>query len=168
LLACDPHVRWPGDREPAVELVEIDELLSRADTVVVSCPLNDSTRRLLDRERLASMKPSAFLINIARGPIVDQDALVEMLGSGRLAGAALDVFDPEPIDPTHPLLALPNVIATPHAMGWTEDGSRTGGRSASGAVLAVASGRVPEHLVNPDVLERPAFLAKLEARSSDT
>src|SRR5262249_33277276 len=140
LLAYDPHLRDRTREDPPVELVGIDELLSQADTVVVSCPLTDSTFRLLNRERLALMKPTAFLINIARGPIVDQEALVELLASGRLAGAALDVFDEEPLDPAHPLLELPNVIATPHAMGWTEDACRAGGRRASPPALPAPPG----------------------------
>ena len=163
LLACDPDPSAPTDLEQSVELVVLDELLARSDVVVVSCPLNDSTRRLLSRERLALLKPSAFLVNIARGPIVDQEALVEMLESGRLAGAALDVFEDEPLDPAHPLLRLPNVIATPHAIGWTDEACRIGGRAASRAVLAVAAGSLPEHVVNLEVLERPNFLAKLQS-----
>src|SRR5262245_28003220 len=161
VLAYDPYVAGPNAGDPPVELVPIDELLGRSDSVVVACPLTDSTLGLLDRERLSLMKPTAYVVNIARGPIVDEDALLEMLASGRLAGAALDVFAEEPIDPDHPLLALSNVIATPHAIGWTDEACRTGGRSASAAVLAVATGHTPDHVVNPEVLTRPAFVAKL-------
>jgi phosphoglycerate dehydrogenase-like enzyme len=161
ILACDPNPPELDDVSPSVELVGLEDLLARSDVVVVACRLDDSTRHLLDRGRLALMKPTAFLVNIARGPIVDQDALVEMLDSGRLAGAALDVFEEEPIDPAHTLLRLPNVIATPHAIGWTDEACRIAGRAASAAVLAVAGGSFPEHVVNPEVLEHRGFLAKL-------
>jgi phosphoglycerate dehydrogenase-like enzyme len=97
LLACDPTPSAPTDLDPPLELSGLEELLERSDVVVVSCPLNDSTWRLLDRRRLALMKPTAFVVNIARGPILDQEGLVEMLDSGRLAGAAPDVFEDEPV-----------------------------------------------------------------------
>ena len=87
LVAYDPYEAAPTDTDPPVELVELDELLVHSDTVIVACRLDHSTLRLLNRERLALMKPTAFLVNIARGPIVDQEALLEMLESGRLAGA---------------------------------------------------------------------------------
>ena len=165
--AHDPWVDASAADAPHVALVGLDELMAESDTVVISCPLTAATRGLLDEERLALMKPTAFLINIARGPIVDQDALVSMLGSGRLAGAALDVFEEEPIDPDHPLLHLPNVIATPHAIGWTDEACRIAGRSASTAVVEIAAGRIPEHVLNPEVFDVPAFAAKLDRRAPD-
>ena len=91
-----------------------EELLRRADVVTLHCLLTDETRKLIDRERLALMKPTALLINCARGPIVDEAALIEALENGRLAGAGLDVTDPEPVAPDSPLFKLPNVIVTPH------------------------------------------------------
>jgi D-3-phosphoglycerate dehydrogenase len=164
--AHDPWVDASAAGVPNVALVELDELLAESDTVVISCPLTAATRGLLDEERLALMKPTAFLINIARGPIVDQDALLGMLRSGRLAGAALDVFEEEPIDPVHPLLHLPNVIATPHAIGWTDEACRIAGRSASTAVVEIAAGRIPENVLNPEVFDVPAFAAKLALREA--
>ena len=163
--AYDPWVHASAAVDPPVALVGLDELLTESDAVVICCPLTVTTRRLLDEDRLALMKPTAFLINIARGPIVDQDALVRMLRSGRLGGAALDVFETEPIDPDHPLLGLPNVIATPHAIGWTDEACRTAGRSASTAVLEIAAGRIPDHVLNSQVLDVPAFAAKLDRRT---
>jgi len=91
--------------------------LAEADFVVLTVPLSPATRGLLDAAALAAMKPSAWLINVARGPIVDEDAMVEALRAGRIAGAILDVFDIEPLPPTHPLWTLPNVVITPHISG---------------------------------------------------
>ena len=94
------------------------ELLRRADVVTLHCLLTDETRKLIDRERLALMKPTALLINCARGPIVDEAALIEALENGRLAGAGLDVTDPEPLPETSPLWDAPNMLITPHVSGW--------------------------------------------------
>jgi phosphoglycerate dehydrogenase-like enzyme len=147
--------------EPGVESVALDVLLRAADMVVVACPLTDETRGLLDARRLALMKPTAFLVNVARGGIVDQAALVEALRQGRLAGAGLDVVDPEPLPGDDPLLALPNVIGAPHSLGCTDELFAACVASACASLVAVAAGRVPRDLANPEVLENPLFAAKL-------
>ena len=98
----------------------LDDLLREADVVSVHATLSDETRGLLDARRLALMKPGACLVNTARGPIVDEAALVQALTTRRIAGAALDVFDREPLPPQHPLRSLPNVVLTPH-LGWPTD-----------------------------------------------
>jgi D-3-phosphoglycerate dehydrogenase len=116
---------------------------------------------LLNRERLALMKPTAYLINVARGPVIDQAALTEVLQGGRIQGAGLDVFEREPIDPHDPLLELENVILAPHALCWTDECFRKNGESACRSILDVADGRVPRHVVNRDVLEREVFRKKL-------
>ena len=116
---------WRGDdgRAAAIgaEYAELDALLRESDFVSVHLRLDPETTGLLSRERLGLMKPSAFLINTARGALVDQEALVDALRNGRLAGAGLDVFHQEPIPATDPLLALPNVVVTPHNAGTTEE-----------------------------------------------
>ncbi|MDK2924287.1 MAG: hypothetical protein PWQ41_61 [Bacillota bacterium] len=99
----------------------LKEALAEGDFIVVVVPLTPATRRLIGREELAVLKPTAFFINIARGPVVDQDALAEALKEGRIAGAGLDVFEPEPLPPTSPLWDLPNVFITPHIAGWSAD-----------------------------------------------
>jgi phosphoglycerate dehydrogenase-like enzyme len=142
--------------------VELERLLAEADVVVVACPLKPETHHLLDARRLALMKPSAVLVNVARGAIVDQAALAAALREGRLAGAGLDVFEQEPVPPGDPLLGLPNVVAAPHSLGYTDELFRGCVESACAAILAVGAGRVPEHVANPAVLDRPAFRAKLE------
>ncbi len=152
IVAHDPYTPAPP---PGVELVGLDTLLRESDVVVVLCPLTDETRGLLDANRLALLKPTALLVNVARGPIVDQRALTQALRQGRLAGAALDVFEREPIDPGDPLLELENVILSPHAIALTDEIYRESGRSAARAVIAVAEGQVPEFVVNREALSHP-------------
>ena len=158
-IAHDPYAR--PEATPGVELVDLDALFRTADFVVVNCPLTAETRHLVNAERLALMKPTAFLISTARGPIVDQTALTDALRAGRIAGAALDVFEQEPIHPNDPILALDNVIVTPHALCWTDECFSGNGRSALGDILEVAAGRTPPNVVNPDVLASDMFQDKL-------
>lgn len=151
IAAADPFLSEP----PAgIQLWSLDSLLAEADFIAVTCPLTPETHHLLDRDRLALMKPTAYVINIARGAIVDGTALADALGARRLAGAALDVFELEPVPTDDPLLGLDNVILAPHAVGLTDEFFRLGGLSACRAVLAVADSRVPEFPLNPNVLRR--------------
>jgi phosphoglycerate dehydrogenase-like enzyme len=149
LVATDPYVEAADE----IELCSLDALLAEADFVVVTCPLTDATYHLVDERRLALMKPTAFLVNVARGPIVDGRALAKALRERRIAGAALDVFEQEPLDPADPLRALDNVLLAPHAVGLTDELMRLGGRSASRAVLAVHEGGMPEFPLNPAALD---------------
>lgn len=148
-------------QDTAVQHVPLEELLAEADVVVLACPLTPGTHHLLDARRLALMKPEALLINVARGPIVEQGALVEALHAGRLAGAGLDVFEREPVAADDPILDAPNVVLAPHALGYWEDLFRGCVRETCSALLAVAVGRIPLDVANPAVLESPLFLAKL-------
>jgi phosphoglycerate dehydrogenase-like enzyme len=159
VVAHDP---WaiPG-AVPDVDLVDLEYVFRIADFVVVACALTPETRHLVNADRLALMKPTAYLINTARGPIVDQVALTAALQAGTIAGAGLDVFEQEPVDPNDPLLSLDNVIVTPHALGWTDEWIRKTGESALGGILRLARGEVPPHIVNHDVLNVPAFRDKL-------
>jgi phosphoglycerate dehydrogenase-like enzyme len=163
-LVFDPYVAPASvPARLGAELVELDDLLADSDFVCVTCPLTPETRGLLDARRIALLKPTAFLINIARGPIVVEAALIAALREGRIAGAALDVFEQEPLDPGNPLVAMENVILTPHAIGRTEEWFLHGARAAAATVGAVSRGRRPPHVVNPDVLENPRLVAKLRA-----
>ncbi len=157
VVAADPYAS-PAE---GVELIGLDELLRDADFVCLTCPLSAETHHLINAERLALMKETAFLINVARGPIVDQAALTRVLQERRIAGAALDVFEQEPIDPDDPLLALDNVILTPHAVCLTDESFVLTGRNACENVLAVAQGRVPRDVVNRDALDHPRVMARL-------
>jgi phosphoglycerate dehydrogenase-like enzyme len=112
---------------------------------------------MIDEARFRQMKPSAFIVNTARGPLVDHAALVKALENGWIAGAALDVFDPEPLPPDHPLLRLPNVIMTPHAAFFSEESLQDLEVQAARNVAAVLSGRRPASVVNPEVLDLPRW-----------
>ena len=160
-ISCDPYANPATARELGVELVGMEEVFARSDILAVNCPLNEDTHRLVNTERLALMKPTSCLINTARGPIVDQQALTQALQEGRLAGAGLDVFESEPTDPADPLFALENVIVTPHALCWTDQCFAGIGKAAIKSVLDLRAGKTPRGLVNRDVTESPLFLGKM-------
>lgn len=147
--------------EDGVGYVSLETLLARSDVVVVACPLTDETRGLLGARQLALMKPTAFIVNVARGAIIDQHALVEALLEGRLAGAGLDVVDPEPLPAGDSLLDLSNVVGAPHSLGYTDELVRGCVESACAALLSAAAGRVPDELANPAVVDNPLFTEKL-------
>jgi phosphoglycerate dehydrogenase-like enzyme len=122
---------------------DMDRLIADSDYVSLHLPLNQQTRHTMDARRLSLMKPSARLINVARGALIDQEALYQALAEGRIAGAGLDVFDPEPIDPDDPLLTLPNVIGLPHLAGNTFATSRRRAEFIAQNVDLVAEGQAP-------------------------
>ena len=118
------HTRTPRpEAHPSVTFLDLDEVLGASDYLTLHCPLNDATRHLINRGSLARMKPSAFLINTSRGGLVQEADLIEALEKGIIAGAGLDVQDPEPPDPGNPLFQLENVLITPH-IGWRRRESR--------------------------------------------
>jgi phosphoglycerate dehydrogenase-like enzyme len=161
-IAFDPYITAPQAAAAGVDLVDLETLLRESDFVVVLCNLTDETRHLIDRERLAMMKPTAFLISIARGPIVDEQALYEALSNGTIRGAALDVFEQEPPDPNNPILQLDNVIVSPHALAWTEESAMGIGSGVLDAILDIRQGKVPQYVVNKEVVDSPKFQEKLE------
>jgi phosphoglycerate dehydrogenase-like enzyme len=153
-VAYDPFANESVARELDVELCDLDAVLRRADFVSVMCPLNDETRGLIGAREIGLMKPSAYLINTARGPIVDEKALYEALSARCIAGAGLDVLEVEPAPSDNPLFALDNVIVTPHALCFTDECLAGLARSAFEAVLAVASGQAPKFMLNGSALAR--------------
>lgn len=137
------------DALPAfVEGVALDRLIADSDAVVLACPLTPATQGLIDTRRLAAMKPGAVLVNVSRGAVVDEAALVDALRAGRLRGAALDVFAQQPLAPDHPLRTLDNVLLTPHAAGLTVESMRRMSEGTADAVLALLAGGRPAHVVN--------------------
>jgi D-3-phosphoglycerate dehydrogenase / 2-oxoglutarate reductase len=163
MKACDPYVSEAYMAGLGVAKTGLDEVLA-CDYVSLHCLLNDETRRIIDREALAAMKPEAFLINTARGACVDSDALAEALQAGRLAGAAVDVVDPEPLPEGHPLPSLPNVIITPHAAFLSSVSLRETREKACLEVVRALRGETPRYLCNPEVLEggTPRYVAFAE------
>jgi D-3-phosphoglycerate dehydrogenase len=151
LLAADPYAKTARVTELGAELVPLDRLMSEADFVVVCCLLNDETFHLVSADRLARMKPTAFLISMARGPIIDEKALIEVLRDGRIAGAGIDVFEKEPVDPANPLLTMDNVILTPHSLCWTDECFHEMASTGLRSIVDVSRGKRPVHVVNPDV-----------------
>ncbi|WP_336632543.1 MULTISPECIES: NAD(P)-dependent oxidoreductase [unclassified Microbacterium] len=157
LLAYDPYAPPTRAAEFGAELVGIGELARRADAVVVMAVLTPETHHLLDRAFFAAMKPTATVVNVARGPIVDEQALIDALRSGAIRAAGLDVFEGEPLEAGSPLRGMDNVLLAPHCIGWTDEMSRGNGGSAVRAILDARDGRVPSFVVNRDVLDSPAW-----------
>jgi len=160
ILAFDPLADRRIAAQRGVELVGLDELLSRSDFVSVHCPLNASTENLIGENQLAKMKPDAFLINTARGGIVDEQALYRALKDGRIAGAGIDVFAEEPLAKPHPLAEFDNVLLAPHCIAWTNELFGDIGRTVCQGLADLACGRKPQGMVNPAVLQRPGFTKK--------
>ena len=160
-ITYDPYITPADAAEVDAEIVDLETLMKTADFVCVCCPLNDQTRGLVDARYIGLMKPTAYLINTARGPIVDQEALTVALQEGRIQGAGLDVFENEPIDVDDPLLSLENVILTPHSICWTDECFEGNGKSACESIITVASGKYPKYIVNKDVLDNPLLKHKL-------
>ncbi len=145
------HTASGRDYVTGVRMVPFPELLSSSDYVSVHAPLNDSTRRLFDAAALAQMKPTAYLINTSRGGLIDEVALWDALQADRLAGAALDVFEPEPPDLSRPLFQDERVIVTPHAAFVSEQSVRQLRVQAIEQVVAVLEGRRPNNVLNPQI-----------------
>lgn len=132
----------------------LDDLMAESDIVAICCPLTPETRGMIDARRIALMKPGAVIVNVARGPIIDDDALIAALRGGRIGGAALDVFATQPLPPEHPYLGFDNVVVTPHMAGITEESMMRMGTGAAAETLRVLAGDLPVELRNPEVVER--------------
>jgi D-3-phosphoglycerate dehydrogenase len=161
LLAADPYVNAVELGHIGARKVPLATLLHEADFVVAIPLLNEETRHLIGAPEFAQMKKSAFFINVSRGPVVDEPALIAALQSGQIAGAALDVFEREPVDPANPLLAMDNVVVTPHALCWTDECFHNMASTGLASIVDALSGRCPEFVVNRDVLDHPRVRAAL-------
>lgn len=152
ILAYDPYVSAASAAEMGVELVEdVVELCASVDVLMIHAALTDQTWHLVDQRALDSMKPTALLVNCSRGELVDQDALVDALRHNRIGGAALDVFETEPLPGDSPLLQMDNVITTPHIAGVSVQSDARRARTIADRIKAVLAGSVPEGLVNPEI-----------------
>jgi D-3-phosphoglycerate dehydrogenase len=155
VLGFDPFVTREELAAIGVKRMEtVDELLGISDFVSLNCPLTPEVERLINRERIGLMKPTAFLINCARGPVIDEPSLIWALETGRIAGAAVDVFHEEPPRPDNPLFKLPGLIATPHIAAFSHDSMDVMSVTVAEDVLRVLRGEMPRHLANPEVWER--------------
>jgi autoinducer 2 (AI-2) kinase len=152
LVAFDPYAPAQRFFDLGVQSVGLDQLMSTSDYVSVHAAVTDSSRGIIGRTQFAAMKPTSFFINTARAAVTDERALVEVLRAHRIAGAALDVYETEPLSPEHPLMGLDNVILLPHIGGNTHEIAIHQGRVAVPDIRRLAEGRKPVHVVNPEVL----------------
>ncbi len=153
VVAYDPYIEDERAVELGIERADrIEAVLAESDVVSVHAPLTEETRRLMNGNRFAQMKQGAFFVNVSRGGLVDEKALCDALDRGSLAGAGLDVFDPEPPPADNPLLQRDDVIVTPHIAGVTVESRERMWRMAVSMALQVWNGEEPDHVVNPDAL----------------
>jgi len=148
VLVFDPYLSAERVKDLGAEKAELDDLLQRSDYVSVHCPLTEETHHLFSADKLELMKPTAYLINMARGPIVDQTALYAALTDKTIAGAALDVFEVEPPPADEPILKLDNVIFTPHLSSWSSSSFVQLRREAAQNVVVALQGNQPRSIVN--------------------
>ncbi|MEX2560232.1 MAG: NAD(P)-dependent oxidoreductase [Pirellulales bacterium] len=161
-LAFDPLVNPAMAASLGVRLVELDELMAAADFVSIHCPLNHQTRGLVGRRQLGRMKSDAWLINTARGGIVDEQALYEVLRDRRIAGAAIDCFEGEPLTAPHRFAEFDHVLLAPHSIAWTHELFRDNGRAVCQGMVDLSLGRRPRGVLNPQVFDRPGLVRKWE------
>jgi len=166
-IAYDPYLKPEALADAGVKPVDLDTVLAESDFLSISCPLNEKTRGLIGEKELKKMKPTAFLINTARGPVVDEAALTRALREKWILGAALDVFEQEPTPPDNPLLKLDNAIVTAHAMAFTDEFLNSIWEIIHRQISQIMGGEVPEGLVNPEVWDRPEFQSRLQRFLAD-
>ena len=153
IIAADPYADTGEVTEAGGRLVSFEDVLTGSDFVVVCCLLTDETRHLMNAAAFARMKPSAYYLNVGRGPIHDEAALAEALQNGIIAGAGLDVTEQEPIEPESPLIGMENTIITPHALCWTDECFADIASTALNSIVDVSRGIRPVHVVNPDAAQ---------------
>lgn len=163
MLAHDPYVAQDKAARLGVALVDLETVFRESDFVALNCPLSEDTRGLVNARLLSLMKPTAYLINTARGAIINEDDLLAALQAGQIAGAGLDVFVQEPLPADHPFTHLDNVILSPHGMAWTDDLYSGNSYGACQNILTLFRGEAPKYVVNREVVERPGFQKKLQA-----
>lgn len=148
VVAFDPYLDEDRAAELGVRVASLPEVLAQADILSLHAPHTPQTERIIDEAALNTMKPGSYLVNTARGPLVDETALHAALSSGHLAGAGLDVFVDEPVDPAHPLLTLPQVVATTHIAAGSSEASVRIGITNAQAIITTLEGGTPENIVN--------------------
>lgn len=159
-IAYDPYVKKESLAGLNVKLLDMNTVLAQSDYLNISCPLTEETRGLISENELNRMKETAFLINTARGKIINEAALIRALQKGWIRGAALDVFEKEPTPPDNSLLKMDNVIATPHAIGWTDQQWKDKWDENMKQLSQIVHGEIPNSLINRDVLDSTRFKEK--------
>lgn len=162
-VGYDPFCPPERAKELGVELMELEQVAVCCDALIVMAVLTEQTRHIVNAAILDLMKATAVVINMARGPIIDERDLIQALTSGSIAGAGLDVFETEPV--TNELIDLDNVTLSPHCLSWTDEMSLGNGTSCVRAIVDVANGRTPDFVINPEVLETDAFKDRLAPRT---
>ena len=145
------HTRTPANLSDGITQVPFDDLLAQSDVLVLSCPLTDETAGIIDQHAITKMKQGALLINVSRGPVTDEAALIAALASEHLGGAAIDVFDEQPLPSDHAFFSLPNVILTPHMAGITEESMLRMGQGVVAETKRILAGEKPDNFCNPQV-----------------
>ena len=151
VLAYDPYIDLEYCKENGIRNAALDEIFKVCDFICLTCMLNEETRQLVNAERLALMKDTAYLINTSRGGVIDENALFEALKNQKIAGAALDVFETEPLPRNSPLFELENLITAPHNAGQSTEANIRSGMMVAESVVSALNGGVPPHLLNKDV-----------------
>jgi phosphoglycerate dehydrogenase-like enzyme len=159
-LIFDPYLDDAAATSCGARKVDLATLMSQADFISINCPLTPETRDLVGRRELALMKPTAWLINTARGGIVNEDALFEALTERRIAGAALDCFDNEPLTAPSRFAPFENVLLAPHSIAWTHELFRDIGQMVAQSLIDLAHGRRPHGIINAEVFDQPKFQEK--------
>ena len=154
VVAYDPYIAPQKAAGLGVTLLALDELLRTSDAVSINAVATPETHHLIGKRELALMKPTAWLINTARGTIVDEEALIEALRTKTIAGAGLDVFEQEPVQPDNPLLTMPNVVCAPHALARTWESAQHNIELIQDGILAILANRLPDNCLNPTVAPR--------------
>jgi D-3-phosphoglycerate dehydrogenase len=162
IIAFDPYAPPEIAAALNVELLPLEEVLRQSDYVSIHVPLTPDTRQLLNAERFALMKPTAYLINTSRGPVVDEAALIAALQEGRIAGAGLDVFETEPVAPDNPLLAMENVVLTPHSASYADETFRIMFRRVGEEAARALRGQLPNTPVNPQIIPKLGWLTSAQ------
>lgn len=158
-LGVEPFAPENGFADLDVELVDLDRVLAEASFLCLCCPYNEQTHHLIGAREFALMKPSAYLVNTARGEVIDEEALFQALDTGQISGAGIDVFENEPPARDNPLFGLENVVLGAHNLAFNDESNRLGNIGAAEAIVAVANGETPRHVINPEALKHQRFIA---------
>ena len=161
-IAYDPYLKPEDVADVGVQLVDLDTVLKESDMLCIICPLSEATRHLIGEKELKKMKKTAFLINAARGPIVDEAALIRALNEGWIRGAGIDVFEQEPVQNDNPLLKMDNVVLSPHALAQTDQTTSHMWQIIVNQMATLARGEIPTTLVNKEVLGSPVLKEKMK------